>query len=57
MNGRVVNTILDEEQNSGIYFSNWDGTDYFGNISPPGIYFYQLKSGRSVLSKKMVLQE
>jgi len=35
----------------------WNGKDENGKPVSPGIYFYQLKTGKSVLTKKMILME
>ncbi len=55
--GREIKTLLNEEQSSGRYHITWDGTDHFGNKVPSGIYMYTLRTGNSVISKKMVLMK
>lgn len=41
-------------QTNGIYGVRWDGRNNFGNRVTPGIYFYQLQTGKETLVKKMV---
>jgi hypothetical protein len=53
--GREIKTLVNKEQPMGSYSVSWNGTDAFGNQAPSGIYLYTLKTGKSVLSKKMVL--
>ncbi|MBK7107228.1 MAG: Ig-like domain-containing protein [Ignavibacteriae bacterium] len=48
--GREVITLVNEIKKPGIYKINFDGN----NLSS-GIYYYQLKYGNSVISKKMLL--
>ena len=47
---REIATLVNEEKPAGSYELTWDA----GNI-PSGIYFYQLKAGRYVETKKMIL--
>lgn len=53
--GREVRTLVDEKQSPGFYKVLWDGRDTFGRKVSSGIYLYQLKSGNSLLTKKMLL--
>lgn len=51
--GRLVTTLL-----SGIPSVKkviWDGKDEQGQTMPPGVYFARLKSGSTILNKKMIL--
>ena len=45
-----VETIVNEEQDAGVYNVEWDGTDFTS-----GVYIYMLKQNDVVLAKKMVL--
>ncbi|MFQ6092381.1 MAG: T9SS type A sorting domain-containing protein [bacterium] len=53
--GQELRTLIDEMQGAGFYSVNWDGRDNFGNIVPNGLYFYQLRSGNFVQTKKCLL--
>ena len=48
--GNEVATLLNEENPSGTYEIEFDGTEL-----PSGVYFYQLKAGNFVETKKMLL--
>jgi len=48
--GREVKTLLSESKNADSYIYEFDGT----NLSS-GVYFYQLKAGNFILTKKMIL--
>jgi hypothetical protein len=55
--GREIKTLVSEEQPSGNYTVSWDGRDELGNKVPSGIYFYSLKAGKFVESKKMIMMK
>jgi hypothetical protein len=48
--GRLVTTLVNEQQNSGLHTINFDGTSLTS-----GVYFYQITSGSFTSSKKMIL--
>jgi hypothetical protein len=48
--GNEINVIVNEELPAGDYSIRWDA----GNL-PSGVYFYQIKSSNSVLTKKATL--
>ena len=48
--GREISTLVNEEKNSGSYAIKFDGSKLTS-----GIYFYQIKAGNYVSSKKMLL--
>ncbi len=48
--GNEIATLMDEEKSVGIYEQTWDAENL-----PSGIYFYQLRAGSFVETKKMIL--
>jgi len=53
--GQRVRTLFDGEKTYGPHSIIWDGTDQGGRAVATGIYFYQIKAGEFVESKKMLL--
>ena len=52
--GQKVRSLTETIRTSGRHELYWNGRDNSGNSLPSGIYFYQLKTGKEVLSKKMI---
>jgi hypothetical protein len=48
--GRLVETLVDEKKEAGVYQVKWDGKD-----QSSGIYFYRLKAGDLTKTKKLIL--
>jgi hypothetical protein len=48
--GTEIATLINEEKPAGNYEVEFNGTNL-----PSGIYFYQLKSGNYIETKKMIL--
>jgi len=48
--GREVTTLISESQDAGYKSIQWDATNV-----PSGMYFYQIKAGEFVQTKKMIL--
>ena len=55
LNGKLVNTLVDESFTSGSYNVVWNGDDFNGNKVAAGIYMYNLTSGENSITNKMVL--
>ena len=53
--GNRIKTLIDEPKAIGDYEIKWDGTNQMGERLSSGQYFYQLKVGDFVSTKKMVL--
>lgn len=53
--GRAVRTLVAARQRAGAYECDWDGRDERGVPAASGVYFYQLRSGDRVLTRKMLL--
>ena len=48
--GREIETLVNEEKPKGTYKSTWNAVNL-----PSGVYFYQLRAGNFVETKKMIL--
>ena len=55
LRGQKVNTLVDEARESGTYAVFWNGIDSQGRKVASGIYFYRLRAGSFVQTRKMVL--
>ncbi len=54
--GQEVARLADGvRQVAGVYTATWDGTDLVGRKVTPGVYFYRLEAGSTVLTRKMLL--
>ncbi|HAL55827.1 MAG TPA: hypothetical protein DCP63_04960 [Bacteroidetes bacterium] len=53
--GRQVRTLVFATQEPGRYMMVWDARDDAGQNLPSGMYLYRLRTGSSVLIKKMTL--
>ena len=54
ISGQLVRKFTNEHKESGIYKTIWDGINMQGNVVTSGIYIYQVKFDRSILSKRMI---
>jgi N-acetylmuramoyl-L-alanine amidase len=52
--GKPIATLLDEEREAGKHRVIWNGTNAEGNTVPSGIYFYKLRYGSTVVTRKMI---
>ena len=53
--GRLVRRLLDEEMPPGFKEVLWDGRDERGGRASSGVYFYELRAAKDMLTRKMVL--
>lgn len=53
--GRIIRTLVDEEQGGGRHLAVWDGKNDSGSSASSGIYYYELKSEDSFLQTKKML--
>jgi len=53
--GEKINTLINENQPQGSYDVKWDGRNSKGKLVSSGVYFYRIKSGKFIKSRKMVL--
>ena len=56
LRGQKVSVLVDHtSQPAGTYTVHWDGKDSYGRPVSSGVYFYRLKAGDFVATRKMVL--
>ncbi len=55
INGEKVRTLVNQNQNTGVYDIKWDGRDDEGQTISSGIYFYQICVNNFSQAKKMIL--
>lgn len=53
--GQEVRRLVDEEKKAGNYSIEWDGKDDSGNSLASGTYFYRLRAGDYISTKKSLL--
>ena len=54
LTGRVISTIVQQKLNAGKHSFTWNANNN-GTIVEPGIYFYRMKAGEEVVTKKLIL--
>lgn len=55
MLGAEIATLVNEQQSAGQKTVSWNALNSSGSTLPSGLYIYQLKAGKQVLTKKMTL--
>jgi len=53
--GRLVKTLMDESLSPGFYSVHWDGLNNNGEKVSSGIFFYTIKAGEFMETKKMLV--
>jgi flagellar hook assembly protein FlgD len=53
--GQVVRMLVNEVKRPGNYVIQWNGTTERGEVAGSGVYFYRIKAGDYVATRKMVL--
>jgi hypothetical protein len=53
--GRRVRVLVDERRAAGSWSVQWNGDDDRGQRVASGVYFYRMRAGEFVDTKKMVL--
>jgi hypothetical protein len=53
--GRMVRVLRSSHASAGRHEVDWDGTNASGEPVSSGLYFYRLKAGKEVLTRRMVL--
>lgn len=55
--GREIITLLNGQLEAGNHSVDWNGENQYGTTCSTGIYFYRVKSGNDVVTKKMILMK
>jgi hypothetical protein len=55
MLGQKVRTLVDDNFKAGQHVVNWNGTNDYGIRLSTGVYFYRIKAGDFIASKKMLM--
>ncbi|UCF05806.1 MAG: T9SS type A sorting domain-containing protein [bacterium] len=55
VSGRLITNLVNETQEPGSYTIHWNGTDSGGRTVASGLYFYRLRAGKEIASRKMLL--
>jgi hypothetical protein len=53
--GQVIKTLVNETKDAGHYVVQWDGNNDNGETVSSGVYFYRIKAGDFVTTRKMVM--
>lgn len=53
--GKLVRTLVDQPMSDGTFEVEWQGRDNAGRALASGVYFYQLRAGPTILTRKTVL--
>jgi len=53
--GQLVRRLVQGSLSRGSHAVSWDGRDSAGQLLPSGTYFYHLKAGSRLLSRRMVI--
>ena len=53
--GRSVKSLVNQNQDAGIYLTNWNAKNEQGVLVPAGMYFYSIQTKNFNQTKKMVL--
>jgi|GEM_PF-4429440 len=53
--GKLINTLIDSELESGTHSISWNGIDNNGRLLRPGNYLYQITVGNITRTKKMLI--
>ena len=54
LSGRQVRLLLDEAIREGDHSVQWDGRDDLGNLTPAGLYVYQLQTPGFEASQRLI---
>ncbi|MFQ6610764.1 MAG: plastocyanin/azurin family copper-binding protein [Fidelibacterota bacterium] len=55
INGRLINTLVNNLQDAGSHSIMWNGKDSYGHTVSAGVYLYRIQAGNYTQMRKMVL--
>ncbi len=55
MAGEVVRELADEKAKAGDSKYTWDGRDEAGKVVPNGVYFFSVRAGKNLLSRRVIV--
>jgi hypothetical protein len=55
--GEKVKTLVDEKMEAQFHSVTWNGSDDSGKPVSSGVYFYKMKAGKFIQTKKMILMK
>ena len=55
--GKEVKTLIDENKDAGTHQIIWDARDNSGNEVASGVYFYEMRAGTYIETKKLLLMK
>jgi len=55
VSGRKVRVLVNQRQQADTYHVTWDGTNDAGQSVASGVYFYRLRAGKFIQTRRMVL--
>jgi|GEM_PF-2904925 len=57
MAGQLVNTLVSEQLQPGYYTTVWHGQNLHGQQVATGVYFYQMRAGSKIMTKKVIFMK
>ncbi len=54
INGKLISNLIEQYQDAGNYRVSWNGYDFNGKLTPSGIYFYTLKVGEFMKTRRLI---
>ncbi|MCK4414543.1 MAG: T9SS type A sorting domain-containing protein [Candidatus Eisenbacteria sp.] len=55
LTGRRIKTLVRGARDAGVHAIEWDGRDEWGATAASGVYFYKLRVGETVQTRKLVI--
>lgn len=55
VSGRLIQTLVNQDQSAGLYNIGWDARNSTGQVMPSGLYFLTLEAGSFIRTEKILL--